>query len=350
MAGGDGIRFCPLSRQSKPKQLINLTGNGLMVNEAVERLPYIVDKEDIFIVTNESQVSSMLDATSGKLRADHILAEPAMRNTTACIGYAAMEIVKRYGDGIMITPSDHYIRDLASFTRVVNKAVQIVDRDDKLVTIGIKPTFPSSGFGYIQCDCSQKGAVRRVLSFREKPDIDKAKEYIEKGDCAWNSGMFVWKASTFLEKAKKYVSDIYESLEKIGASIGTEYEKEVIGAVYPDIRKISVDYAIMEPAAESGDVMVVLGEFGWNDVGSWDMLEVLHKQDEAGNVLVGDAMAIDTRDSILYSSGKLVAAVGIENIVVVETPDAIMVCRKDKAQDVKRIVDELRKKGRKDLL
>jgi mannose-1-phosphate guanylyltransferase len=351
MAGGGGTRFWPLSRQKTPKQLLNLTGKELMVNEAVDRLAFIAGLDNIFIVTNAVQVPPMLEATAGRLKADHILSEPSARNTAACIGYAAMEIMKKYGDGVMvITPSDHYIKDVPTFVRVLNTAVRTAEETDKLVTIGITPTFPSTGFGYIRFDASEEGAAKPVVEFKEKPNEEKAREYVDSGLYAWNSGMFIWKASVILEKFKELIPDIYADLEKIGAAMGTDAERETIEAVYPNIRKISVDYAIMEPSASKGNVLVIPGEFGWNDVGSWDMMDIIHDPDESGNVKVGDAMAINTTNSVVYSSGKAVAVVGVDNLVVVETSDAVMVCRKDLAQDVKLIVDALNASNRKELL
>lgn len=351
MAGGGGTRFWPLSRQKTPKQLLNLTGKELMVNETIDRLSYVAPKENIFIVTNVTQVPPMLRATEARIQPNHILSEPAARNTAACIGYAAMEIVKKYGDGIMvITPSDHYIKDVPGFARILNTAVRAAEESNKLVTIGITPTFPSTGFGYIKFEDAPGIDAKPVVEFREKPDEETAKKYVESGVYAWNSGMFVWKASVILEKFQAYISDIYADLEKIGAAMQSEDEAATIEAVYPKIRKISIDYAIMEPSAAKGDVLVIPGEFGWNDVGSWDMMDVLHDPDENDNVLVGDAVAIDTADSVIYSSGRTVAVVGVADLVVVETPDSVMVCPKSKAQDVKKIVDFLNATNRKELL
>ena len=351
MAGGGGTRFWPLSRQKNPKQLLNLTGKDLMVNEAIDRLFYTADKKDIFIVTNAAQVESMRKATKGRIRPDHILSEPSARNTAACVGYAAMEIVKKYGDGVMvITPSDAYIKDTAAFTRTLSEAVKAAEERDKLVTIGIAPTFPATGYGYIRFDKTQDTAAKTVAEFKEKPDEETARAYLETGAYAWNSGMFIWKAGVILDKFRQFIPDIYADLKQIGDAIGQDNEYDVVNAVYPNIRKISVDYAIMEPSASSGDVLVVPGEFGWNDVGSWDMMGVLHETDGQGNIALGDVIAINTTSSIVYSSKKLVAVVGVDNLVVVETPDAIMVCGKDKAQDVKLIVDNLNATGRKEFL
>ena len=351
MAGGGGTRFWPLSRKATPKQLLNLTGKELMVNEAVDRLSFVADKSDIFIVTNVTQVPSMLEASKERLKSDHILSEPSARNTAACIGYAAMEIVKKYGDGVMIiTPADHYIKDEAGFVRILNSAVRCADETGKLVTIGINPTFPSSGFGYIRYNKNESGDAKAVIEFKEKPDEATAKEYVASGEYAWNSGMFAWKASVILDKFKEYIPDIYADLEKIGNAMNTADEKNVIDEVYPNIRKISVDYAVMEPAAATGDVHVIPGEMGWNDVGSFDMMEVLRDKDADGNIIEGDVVAVDCRDSIILSSEKTVTCVDIENLVVVETKDAIMVCPKDKAQSVKKIVEKLQATGRDELL
>jgi mannose-1-phosphate guanylyltransferase len=350
MAGGSGTRLWPLSRQKTPKQLLNLTGNDLMINEAIDRLIRVAGKGNVFIVTNVTQVPPMLTVTEGRVQPDHILSEPAARNTAVCIGYAAMEIIKKYSDGVMvITPSDYYIKNIEQFIRVLNIAVKTAEDTGKLITIGITPTYPSTGFGYIKFVDGDVD-VKPVVEFKEKPDEETAKNYIDSGLYVWNSGMFVWKASIILEKFKVYIPDIYEGLKKIGDSMNTEFEKFVIDMVYPNIRKISVDYAIMEPSASKGDVLVIPGEFGWDDVGSLNMMDVLYEPNDDGNVLIGDTLAIDTTNTVLYSSKKIVTAIGLDNLVIVETPDAIMVCRKDKAQDVSKIVDALNIVGRKELL
>lgn len=351
MAGGSGTRFWPLSRENTPKQLLNLTGKDLMINETVDRLSYIVENGDIFIVTNAVQQRAIAGATRGRVREDHILTEPAARNTAACIGFAAMEIVKKYSDGVMvITPSDHFIKDTASFTRVLNKAVRTAETEDKLITVGITPAYAATGFGYIRFRRDGEGAAKPVIEFKEKPVRETAQAYLDSGDYLWNSGMFVWRASVILERLKSFVPDIYAALERIGAAMGTADERSVIDEVYPEIRKISVDYAVMEPSAAAGDVLVIPAEIGWNDVGSWDMLEILQDSDEQGNVCVGDVIAVNTKNSVLFSTKKLVAAVDAEGIVVVETPDAIMVCPKDKVQDVRLITDELARRKRHELL
>lgn len=343
MAGGGGTRFWPLSRRETPKQFLNLTGKDVMVNVTADRLAGVVGQEDIFVVTNASQAPVMAEVTKGRVRREHILAEPAARNTSACIGYAAMEIVKKYGDGIMcILPSDHFIKMEEEFKKVLARAAGLADRTGKLITIGIKPEFPSTGYGYIKHGVMEKEGFCQVEEFVEKPDAETAAAYLEDGSYLWNSGMFVWRASTILRKMEKLLPDVYECLVRIGEAMDTELEREVLEKVYPTIPKISIDYGIME---RSQDVLVLPGEFGWSDVGSWDALQSVYDADEEGNVVRGEFLPVDSHGCIVYGTGKLIAAIGMEDLIVVEGEKAILVCPKDRAQDVKTIVEILEKKG-----
>ncbi len=348
MAGGGGTRFWPLSRQKTPKQLLNLSGRDLMVNETIDRLAMTIPGKNIFIVTNAAQAEPMRKATYGRIMPEHILSEPSARNTAACIGYAAMEILKKYGDGIMvIAPSDAYIKDWQEFTNVLAEAVDAAEKQDKLVTIGITPTFPATGYGYIKFSGNDIAKAKAVEEFKEKPDLETAKKYVESGSYVWNSGMFIWKASTIMKHFEILLPDIYKDLQTIGQAMGTDNEYSVIEKVYPGIQKISIDYGIME---KSDDVLVVSGEFGWSDVGSWDMLGVLHEADENGNISVGDVLQINTENTIAYAENMCVAAVGVKDLIIVQSDDAVMVCSKNNAQDVKKIVDALNERGRKELL
>lgn len=350
MAGGSGTRFWPLSRREKPKQLLNLSGKDAMLNEAIDRLATITSRDSIFIVTNKKQVQSVKIVTGEKVRDENILSEPDARNTAACIGYAAVEIIKRYGDGIMvITPADHYIKNVQELTRIFNLAIATADRTNKLITIGIMPTYPSTGFGYIQ-SVKNDSEIKPVLSFKEKPDLNTARKYIASGDYTWNSGMFIWKASVIMEKFKEFVPDIYDDLIKIQSALDTIEEQETINAIYPSIRKISIDYAVMEPASLKNEVMVIPGDFGWNDIGSWDMLDVLHPVDENGNISIGDVIQIETSNTYIYSTSRTVTALGIDNLIIVETPDAVMICSKDNAQDVRKIVEILQKHNKEQII
>lgn len=349
MAGGGGTRFWPLSRQATPKQLLNLSGKDLMVNEAVDRLAQVADYDDIFIVTNQTQVPKMKAAVNGRIKENHILSEPSARNTAACIGYAAMEIIKKYGDGIMVvTPSDAYIKDSKEFARILKTAVEAAKDKDALLTVGITPTFPATGYGYIKYDAAAtEGEVKKVQEFREKPDYETAKAYVESGNYAWNSGMFIWKASTILKNFERFLPDIYADLCTIADAMNTDSEADVIADVYPKIKSISIDYGIME---RSTDVYVIPGEFGWNDVGSFDMLGVLHEADADGNVKVGEQINIDTKNCITFSDGRLIATIGLDNVVVIETKDAVLVCDKSRVQDVKKVVDVLKEQNKTELL
>ncbi len=348
MAGGGGERFWPLSRRERPKQLLNLSGKEVMVNEAIDRLTHVCARADIRVVTNAHQLKAMRSAISKRLKEEQILAEPAARNTVACIGYAAMEIVKKNGgDGIMvITPSDAYIKDTETFSKVLQTAIDTAEKKNCLVTVGITPTFPATGYGYIHFR-KEGGPAKQVLRFVEKPPLKRAKRYVASEDYVWNSGMFIWKASVILEKYKKFIPDVYELLCRIGDAMNTPEEKTVLEELYPLIRSVSIDYAIME---KSKDIFVLPSEFGWSDVGSWDMLSKLYGEDANGNVVVSDFIGEDTHNSVIYAKKKFVATVGLKNVIIVDTPDALLVCAKDRAQEVKKIVEDLRTQGREELL
>lgn len=343
MAGGGGTRFWPLSRRQLPKQFLNLSGNDIMVNETYDRLKGIVEPGDVFVVTGERHAKITHDFMQGRVDDKHILAEPAARNTAACIGYAAMEIMRKYGDGIMcILASDHFIKDVDAYRKVLLNAIETAEKTGGLVTIGLRPTFPSTGYGYIKSEEISGQVYRKVSEFVEKPDLETAKEYLRDGGFAWNSGMFVWKASVILDYFKKLLPDIYECLGKIGDAMNTPDEKNVIKEIYPVIPKISIDYGIMERA---DNVYMLEGDFGWNDIGSFDTLPILLESDENGNVSRGSSVLIDSKNCVTYSDKRLIAAIGVEGLVMVETDDAVLVCPKDRVQDVRKIVEKLEADG-----
>lgn len=343
MAGGGGTRLWPLSTRKRPKQFLNLSGRETLVNEAIDRLTGVAAPEDLFIVTNASQAEMMMEQTNGRVKADHILREPAARNTAACIGYAAMTIVEKYGDGIMcVVPSDPYIRDEEKFRETLREAVRAAQETDALVTIGIRPTFASTGYGYIRSRQVEGKNYRKVEEFVEKPDIETAERYLESGAYAWNSGMFIWKASTILSYYERLLPDIHACLRKLAAGFKTPEEERILWEVYPSIPKISVDYGIMERA---GHVLMLTGDFGWSDVGGWDAMDVLHGVDEDGNIRVGDTLLLDSRNCTAYSVDKLVAAVGVSDLVIVQAQDAVLVCPRSQTQRVGEIVQALSQKG-----
>ena len=340
MAGGGGTRLWPLSTRKKPKQFLNLSGKETLVNEALDRLAGVA--RETFIVTNAAQAQEMLSQTAGRVAEDHILREPAARNTAACIGYAAMTILKKYGDGIMcVVPSDPYIRDEEGFRPPLRQAVSAAEETDALVTIGIRPTFPSTGYGYIRNAAVEGKPWHRVEEFVEKPDEETAKRYLAEG-YAWNSGMFIWRASTILSWFKKLLPDIYACLERLAEGFGTEREEEILWEIYPEIPKISVDYGIMERADH---VLMIPGDFGWSDVGGWDAFDALKERDENGNIAVGKTLLLDSRGCTAYSVDRLIAAVGVRDLIIVQAGKSVLVCPASEAQRVKEIVETLAEKG-----
>ncbi len=349
MAGGGGTRFWPLSRRELPKQFLNLTGNDILVNETFDRLNKVAEKEDIFVVTNAAHAAKTLDMMRGRVGRTQVLAEPAARNTAACIGYAAMEILKKYGDGIMcVMPSDHYVERENLYVDTVRRGVLLAEEKDCLVTIGITPTYPATGYGYIRSHAvrNEDGSLadyRMVEEFVEKPAEETAQAYLESGNFSWNSGMFIWKASLILDYFKRLLPDIYECLERIGDAMGTDREAQVLEEIYPYIPKISIDYGILERADR---IIMLEGNFGWNDIGSLDALELLHEQDEHGNTPVGESVLVDTEGTICYAKDKLVVAAYVRDLMIVESRDAVLVCPREKAQDVKKIVELLKKESR----
>lgn len=352
MAGGGGTRFWPLSRKKRPKQLLNLSGNDLMINETLDRLSGCVERENLFVVTNVSQAELMEKETQGRLLKGHILAEPAARNTSACIGYAAMEIVKKYEDGIMcILPADHFIKDQKAFAETMRLAMDVAEQTDALVTIGIKPNYAATGYGYMKKkeDRRPENVGQKVKNcytveeFEEKPDKETAEIYLRDGSYLWNSGMFIWKASTILADMERLLPDVYAYLQQIGKAMGTPKEVEVLQKVYPLIPKISIDYGIMERADH---VLALQSDFGWNDIGSLDMLSLMKESDQNGNIRYGETVCEDSCDCILYSTDQLIATVGLQNMIVVQGQDAVLVCPKDRAQDVRILVEQLKEQGR----
>ncbi len=348
MAGGGGTRFWPLSRKKLPKQFLNLSGKDILVNETFDRLKKVVLPEDIFVVTNALYAEKTLELMEGRVNKDRILAEPSARNTAACIGYAAMEIMQKHGDGIMcVMPSDHYIKREDIYTDTLKQAIDLADEKNCLVTIGIKPDYPSTGYGYIKSHQAVNAgggskSYYLVDEFVEKPEEKVAKEYLKEGCYSWNSGMFVWKVSVILEYFKRLLPDIYECLNLMGEAMKTPLEEQVIADIYPQIPKISIDYGIMERADH---VIMLEGSFGWNDIGSLDACEILYDPDEKGNVGVGKHILLDTEGTICYAKNKLICAAYVKDLMVIESDDVILICPKKKAQNVKNIVEILEDKG-----
>lgn len=337
MAGGSGTRFWPLSRIGRPKQYLNLTGNELLINETIDRLNHLFPLDQIMAVTGASQEDILRQTTEGRIRPDNVLIEPFARNTTACIGLAATVLKHRHGDAIMcILPADHYIREDEEFRAVLRRAMDLADSENCIVTIGIEPTFPATGYGYM------KHSGDEVIKFVEKPVRETAEKYLKEGGYLWNSGMFVWKTSVILEQYRRLMPAVYESLMRLEAQMDSDTYEEVLSEVYQSIPKISVDYAIMERA---GNVRVIPATFTWNDIGTWDSLDSLYEKDEQNNISVGPHVHMGTRNSMTYSQGRLIATIGLSHIGVVETEDAVLVFDRDHAQEVGSLWESIKKAG-----
>jgi mannose-1-phosphate guanylyltransferase len=347
MAGGRGTRFWPRSREKKPKHLLDIVSDRTIIQETVDRIAPLIAPENILIVTGKKHARELIKQLPD-VPVENIIIEPVGRNTAACIGLAALHIQKKVMDDIMVVlPSDHAIGNPEQYRKVIAAATQVAARENALVTIGIKPTGPETGFGYLEGGDALERVmgeeVFRVKSIREKPDREKAQAFVRSGNFYWNSGMFIWKASTILNEIHQHLPNLHMGLMKIKGSLGTPKEQATVPNVYQGLKSISIDYGVMEKA---GEVFVLPGDFGWSDVGSWDALWEISPKDNKGNALTGGSQAIleDTEGSLVYSPHKLVALVGVKDLIVVETKDALLICQKGRSQDVKKIVDELEAK------
>ncbi len=353
MAGGRGTRFWPRSREKNPKHLLDILSDRTIIQETVDRIRPLVKPKNILIVTGRKHARELMRQLP-EIPAKNILIEPVGRNTAACIGWAAVHVQKKAKDDVMVVlPSDHGIADPARFRKVLAAAAEAAEKENGLVTIGIEPTSPHTGYGYMEGGAAKGKAagetLLRVKSFREKPDIKRARAFLKSRNFFWNSGMFVWKASTILAEIEKFLPDLHGGLMTIKASIGKASETQTVSKIYKGLKSISIDYGVMEKAK---DVFVIPASFGWSDVGSWDALWEIAVKDKNGNAAPSGSQAIfeSTEDSLVYSPKKLVALIGIKDVLVVETKDALLICRRGQSQDVKKIVDTLEAEGKKNYL
>lgn len=341
MAGGKGERFWPRSRVDRPKQFIDISGCGrTMIQLTVDRILPMVAMEDIYIATNESY-KALVKEQLPDIPEENILCEPVGRNTAPCIGLGAVYMLKKNEDAVMmVLASDHLIKYEDIFREVMKEAAAIAEEGKNIVTIGITPDCPETGYGYIKKEVgTTKGNANAVDCFVEKPDRETAMEYLRSGDYFWNSGMFVWKASTVMSSMKEYMPDIYEHLAKISDKIGTADEKAVLCEEFTAMRSESVDYGIMEKAS---DIYVLPGQFGWDDVGSWLAVGRIKGTDEGGNTVTGNVVTVNSKDCIIEAQDKLIATVGLEGIVIVDTEDVTLVGDKVHMGEIKQVLEKLR--------
>lgn len=347
MAGGKGERFWPKSRTSCPKQFLSLTSDGeTMIQKTIKRLLPVVDMEDIFIVTN-SAYTALVSEQLPEIPTENILAEPCARNTAPCIAFAAAVINRKYDDAVMLVlPSDHLIANEILYADTLKKAVKVAENGENLVTIGITPTYAETGYGYINFGDEKDGAYC-VERFVEKPDLPTAEKYLASGKYLWNSGMFIWKLSSIMSNIQKFLPDIYNGAIKIGASFGTDSFNDVLTREFTAFQSQSVDFGIMEKA---DNIYTIPGSFGWDDVGSWLAVERINDTDSDNNYINGNVVAEDTRHATICGGKRLIATVGVEDIIIVDTDDVVLVCSKNSTQDVKKIIARLREQGRNDLV
>lgn len=351
MAGGRGERFWPLSRREKPKQFLPLLGHRTMLQLTADRLKGLLGPEDIYVVT-DILYQGLVQEQLPELNPSHIICEHCGRDTSAAAGLAAVYIQRRDPQGIMLVlPADHFIADLEVFQSTVRAAVSLAEGGEWVLTIGIKPYRPETGYGYIQQGKLLKQIegikVYETRAFHEKPNLETALDYLASATYLWNSGIFVWRTDLLLELIARHLPPLHQGMQRIANSLGSAREKDIIKEVYQELPKISIDYGIMEKCSQ---VLVIPASFAWDDVGSWAALGRYRKADPRGNILESQGVFVDTSECMVYSPQRVVATLGVEGLIIVDNQDSLLVCSKDRAQELKQVVEALRAAGYKDII
>lgn len=343
MAGGIGTRFWPLSTKEMPKQFLKILGEGSMIQQTVDRILPLVKPENVYVVTNESQIT-LVHEHLPKLPAENIIAEPMGRNTAACIGLSAALLKDKYDESetMLVLPADHYIGKPERFREIVTYADEFVKQQKKLLTFGIEPTYPATGYGYIEFGKELNKdplPIYSVKQFKEKPNIQIAEQFINSGNFAWNSGMFLWGIDSILNAIQILMPELFDSLKQIKYIWKTD--KKGVGDLYSRLKSVPIDIGIMEKADNAAVVPI---NIDWNDIGSWEALDEMKLKDKNGNCFEVPVMNIESHNSYVYSdnSQKRIALIDVDDVIIVETKDALLVCRKEKSQDVKKIVEILK--------
>ena len=359
LAGGRGTRFWPRSRLRTPKQLLNIVGSSTMFQQTVERLLPMFSFLRLWTVTNAEQ-SAALRKLARRIPAAHILSEPVGRNTAAAIALAAFHLIRQDPDALMaVLPADHFIRDTKRYHAILRAALEVAASGPHLVVLGIPPTHPETGYGYIErssaaaFSSTSSTSVFPVSRFTEKPDAPTAREFLASGNYYWNAGMFFWRARTFLDCLQRYLPATHTALARVAETIGTRRYSAALARAYPKLENISVDYAILERATREpagASVFVLPADVGWSDIGSWSAVYDLLSSAPGANVSSVPLCSIDASGNYVCSSKKLVALLAVNDLVVVETPDALLICPRSRAQDVSKIVKSLESAQNKSLL
>lgn len=343
MAGGAGTRFWPLSTKERPKQFLYILGKRSMIQQTVDRILPLVDYKHIYVVTNKNQVKLVKEHLP-QLPDENVIAEPVGRNTAPCIGLSAMLLQEKYSqdETMLVLPADHYIGKQDEFIEAMRSASEFAKNHHTLITFGIKPTFPATGYGYIESGLplhSNEFPIFTVKRFKEKPDYKTASTFLAKGNFYWNSGMFMWRLDAIINALKRLMPDLYSDLQKI-CRVWKNKDETQVRKIYEQLPKIPIDIGVMEKA---DNVAVVPLDIAWNDIGSWQAIYDMMPKDENRNVLSGKVKTLEAQSNYVYSSDakKLIALIGVEGLVVVDTGEALLICSRDYAQDVKKIAEGL---------
>ncbi len=350
MSGGSGTRLWPISREARPKQFISIDDDGCMLVQTIERLCEIVPADHCFIVTDKRLKNITLNTVKKLIPRKNIIFEPQKKNTAACIEYAAVILKKRFGEGVVcFVPADGYVRDKKGYKEAIELAYDTAGRTKSLVVVGITPTYPATGYGYIQID-KEKGDDERVMivqRFIEKPDIETAKKFFESGEFLWNGGILVGSLDSIIGSIRKFLPEHDRNISWAVGNSNRSNGNRYLDEAYNKIQNISFDNGVLE---KIDCIYVIKGQFDWDDIGSLDSLSKTFKTDEDRNEIKGNHLGLDTGNSIIFSDGALVTTIGVDNLIVASTKDAIIVCPRNRAQDVRGLVELLKQKGYENLL